>query len=67
MKVNRDKLRTSAHKSLSDFLSKLHIYKSMGDFESAEKFFNHYSEVDEEMLKVRKIVLDWKLPRRLEL
>jgi hypothetical protein len=39
----------------------------MGDYESAKKFFDHYSEVDEEMLKVRKLVLINKLPRRLEL
>jgi dipeptidyl-peptidase-3 len=52
---------------MSDFLAKLHIYKSMGDYEAAAKFFNHYSEVDEEMLKVRQIVLDNKRPRRLEL
>ena len=39
----------------------------MGDYESAKKFFDHYSEVDEEMLKVREIVLINKLPRRLEL
>lgn len=67
MKVDRPKLRTTAYKALSEFLSKLHIYKSMGDFEAAEKFFNHYSEVDEEMIKVRNIVLAHKLPRRLEL
>ena len=67
MTVDRPKLRTTAFKAMSDFLAKLHIYKSMGDYEAAAKFFNHYSEVDEEMLKVRQIVLDNKLPRRLEL
>ena len=56
MKVDRSKLRTVAFKALSDFLAKLHIYKSMGDYDSAKKFFDHYSEVDEEMLKVRKHV-----------
>ena len=67
MKVDRSKLRTVAFKALSDFLAKLHIYKSMGDYDSAKKFFDHYSEVDEEMLKVRRHVLINKLPRRLEL
>lgn len=52
---------------MSDFLGKLHILKSMGDYDEAKKFFDHYSEVSEEMLKVRQIVLDNKLPRRLEL
>lgn len=67
MKVDRSKLKTTAHKALSDFLSKLHILKSMGDYDAAKVFFDHYSEVDEEMLKVREIVLAHKLPRRLEL
>lgn len=67
MNINRDKLRTTGFKSLSDFLAKLHIYKSMGDFDEAKKFFDHYSEVDEEMLRVREIVLANKLPRRIEL
>ena len=39
----------------------------MGDYDTAKAFFDHYSEVDEEMLRVREIVLAWKLPRRLEL
>jgi len=67
MTVDRSKLRTTAHKALSDFLGKLHSYKSLGDYETAKKFFDHYSEVDEEMLKVREIVIANKLPRRLEL
>lgn len=52
---------------MSDFLGKLHILKSIGDFESADKFFSHYSQVDETMLKVREIVIANKVPRRLEL
>jgi len=67
MKVDRSKLKTTAFKSLSDFLGKLHTLKSLGDFDSAKVFFDHYSEVDEEMLKVREIVIANKKPRRLEL
>ena len=37
---------------------KFHIYKSIGDYDSAKLFYDHYSEVDEEMLKIRKIVID---------
>jgi len=65
--VDRAKLRTTGFKALSDFLHKLHVYKSIGDYESAEKFFNHYSKVDETMLKIREIVIANKVPRRLEL
>ena len=63
--VDRSKLRTSGFKAIEEFLRKLHIYKSMGDFGEAEKFFNHYSEVDETMLRIRDIVLANKIPRRL--
>lgn len=56
VRIDRSKLRTSGFKALSDFLHKLHVYKSIGDFESAEKFFNHYSEVDAEMLRVLSLI-----------
>lgn len=39
----------------------------MGDYDEAKKMFDHYSEVDEEMLKVRQIVIDNKIPRRIGL
>jgi len=67
MKVDRSRIREHGFKALSDFLHKLHVYKSIGDYDTAEKFFNHYSEVDETMLRVRKIVMDNKTPRPLEL
>jgi dipeptidyl-peptidase III len=66
MTIDREKLRTVGFEALSVFLHKLHVYKSMGDFETAEKFFGHYSQVDEEMLKCREIVIARKKPRRLE-
>lgn len=65
--IDREKLRTTGFQALSDFLHKLHVYKSIGDYESAEKFFNHYSEVDPLMLRIRDIVLANKVPRRIEL
>lgn len=67
MNIDREKLRTTGHKALSDFLSKLHIYKCMGDYDTAKDFFSHYTKVDEEMMKIRDIVIANKLPRRLEL
>jgi hypothetical protein len=39
----------------------------MGDYEGGAKFFEEYMKVDEEFLKMRKIVFDHLLPRRLEL
>ncbi len=67
MNIDRSRIREHGFKALSEFLNKLHSYKSMGDYETAEKFFNHYSQVDETMLRVRKIIIENKSPRRLEL
>jgi hypothetical protein len=47
MKLDRSKLRTSAFEALSIFLNKLHVYKSIGDYDSAKIFFDNYSKVDE--------------------
>ncbi len=43
------------------------MYKSIGDYATAETFFNHYSQVDPIMLRIRDIVLANKVPRRIEL
>jgi len=67
LKIDRSRIREHGFKALSEFLHKLHVYKSIGDFESAEKFFNHYSQVDETMLRVRQIVIENRRPRRLEI
>ncbi|TNV82443.1 hypothetical protein FGO68_gene4859 [Halteria grandinella] len=65
--IDRSKLKTVAFKGISDFLRKLHIYKCMGDFEAAKAMFDGYSQVDEEMLRVRELVIANKVPRRLNL
>ncbi len=67
LNVNRDKLRTVAFEGIKKFLAKLHIYKSMGDFDAAKKMFDGYSVVDEEMTRVRDIVIANKVPRRINL
>ena len=67
LNIDRSRIREHGFKALSDFLHKLHVYKSIGDYDTAEKFFNHYSQVDETMLRVRKIVIANRQPRRLEL
>jgi dipeptidyl-peptidase III len=67
LNVNREKLRTVAFEGIKKFLAKLHIYKSMGDFEAGKKMFDGYSVVDEEMTRVRDIVIANKIPRRINL
>ena len=48
-------------------LQKQQIYKSTADVEGGTKFFQEYSKVNETFLRYRKIVVENKLPRRLEL
>ena len=67
MNVNRSRIREHAFAALDTFLHKLHVYKSIGDFDTAKAFFDHYSQVDEEMMRVYRIVVANKKPRRLEL
>lgn len=60
---------TKGRKAIGDFLQKLQIYKSLGDFESASKMYEHYSTVSDELeypyLKFRDVTLLRKKPRRL--
>ena len=65
--IDRARLRTDAFDAISAFLRRLHIYKSMGDFEAAKAMFDGYSTVDAEMLRVRDIVIAHKVPRRINL
>lgn len=50
---------------MGNFLKHLQVYKSTADFERGSKFFNHYLEVNEKMLKYKKIVEKNKRPRRI--
>eukprot|EP00830_Metopus_es_P016334 TRINITY_DN501_c0_g1_i1.p1 TRINITY_DN501_c0_g1~~TRINITY_DN501_c0_g1_i1.p1 ORF type:complete len:713 (+),score=157.24 TRINITY_DN501_c0_g1_i1:43-2181(+) len=65
-KLDKTKLKTVGKKAITDFLHKLHIYKAIGDLEGAKKFFEHYSVVDDNLLKIRAITMQHKMPRRLE-
>lgn len=63
----KDGFKQKCFDALSPFLKKLHILKSIGDFDTAKEWFENYMQVDEHFLKIKKIVEDNKLPRRLEL
>lgn len=63
--LDRDLIPTVGKKAIGDFLLKLQVYKSVGDFENGSKMFSKYSEVPEEMAKLRKIVMERKEPRKL--
>lgn len=67
IRFEKEKIKGKCYEALSPFLKKLHILKSIGDFEEAEKWFGKYMEVDDFFLKIKKIVEANKLPRRLEI
>lgn len=64
--MNVDKIRTDGVKIMGDFLIQLQRMKSHGDIENGKVFWEKYSALTEEELRMRKIVIDWKAPRPLE-
>jgi len=65
--IDRKAIFTKGKEALAKFLLELQVYKTTGDIEKGLKFYNDYSKVDEEFLKLREITLLHKKPRRLEL
>ena len=52
---------------ISRILTPIHIWRCTGNFEQAKTFFDKYSAVNDHYLKIRKIIMDISIPRRLEL
>eukprot|EP00929_Paragymnodinium_shiwhaense_P047766 TRINITY_DN24224_c0_g1_i1.p1 TRINITY_DN24224_c0_g1~~TRINITY_DN24224_c0_g1_i1.p1 ORF type:complete len:756 (+),score=194.70 TRINITY_DN24224_c0_g1_i1:83-2350(+) len=63
--LDRSKIATVGKKAIGDFLVKLQVYKSLGDFEKGSKMFHGYAEVPPEMQEIRNIVMSRKEPRKL--
>jgi dipeptidyl-peptidase III len=65
--VHRDRIVPEGKEAIKNFLLKLQVFKSEGDFESASAMYQHYSTVDEDgstpFAKWRNIVLNKKKPR----
>ena len=64
LKMDRTKLETVGQPAMGKFLQKLQVYKSIGDFESAKKMFDEYSQFDDTWIKWRDIVIAKKKPRK---
>ena len=64
LKMDRTKLETVGRPAMGKFLQKLQVFKSIGDFESAKKMFDEYSQFDDTWVKWRDIVIAKKKPRK---
>ncbi|EGR29751.1 hypothetical protein IMG5_149350 [Ichthyophthirius multifiliis] len=65
--LDRNKISTIGKQVIGKFLLGLQVYKSIGDNVKGSEFFNKYSQVNDQMLQIRKIAIENKQPRRLEL
>jgi dipeptidyl-peptidase III len=63
--LNRELIATLGRQVVGDFLLKLQVYKSLGDVKNGTKFYNEYSEVPEDMARLREVVMARKEPRKL--
>ena len=67
--MDRSKLESVGKPAIGEFLKKLQVYKSMGDFESAKRMYDHFSEVRDDgpfpFANWRDIVVARKPPRKI--
>jgi len=65
--LNKENLMAEGRELLHEFLIILQTYKSSGCIERGQKFYDHYSKVEGDFLKMRELVILNKKPRRVEL
>ena len=56
IQINKETLLIYGKELISKLVQKLHIWKCIGDVESATECIQHYSEVDENFLKIKSII-----------
>jgi dipeptidyl-peptidase-3 len=65
-KMKIDKIKTEGIKIIGDFLKQLQVMKSHGDIEKAKVFWEKYTSLNDEELRMRRAVIAWRKPRPLE-
>ncbi|KAK8810766.1 hypothetical protein WA158_007341 [Blastocystis sp. Blastoise] len=63
--LNKDLIPTIGKQAMNDYLNKLQGYKSCAMINESRALFNHYTEVDDEFLKLREIVIQQRKPRAI--
>lgn len=56
IKLNKEAILISANAVLAKLMLKFHIWKCIGDVESAKEFIDNYSQLDDKLLKIKKCV-----------
>jgi dipeptidyl-peptidase-3 len=65
--IDKNQILSTGKRAMGDFLFKMNVFKATADLERASEMYYKYSEVDEFFLKLRKIIVDNKKPRRIEI
>ena len=65
LSMDKSKLESVGKPSIGQFLKKLQVFKSLGDFASANEMYSKYSKVTEQWLSWRDIVISRKQPRKM--
>jgi dipeptidyl-peptidase-3 len=65
--LDRSLIETRGRSIIQEFLLKLQVYRSTGDFDAASSLYEKYSAVSEDggWLELREVVMARKLPRRM--
>jgi dipeptidyl-peptidase-3 len=59
VRVERSKIMSLGKKAISDFLLKLHVWRSTADVEAAEDYFGSLTAPNDEWLDIRDVVLSY--------
>ncbi|KAH8148968.1 uncharacterized protein LAJ45_06943 [Morchella importuna] len=65
VKIDRTKILSHGVPAVSEYLTKLHVYKSTADVKAGTKLYAEMTTVSEEMKSYRDVVMSMKQPRKM--